>query len=75
MVSWQWLVQPLHCTVRVVWLKAASSSGPSTVLFWPGLAVARPWSAAPKAPIRPAMSGRMTSTPISFSKARSTASL
>ena len=41
----------------------------------PGLLCSLPCSAAPYAPIKPAISGRTTSTPISFSKARNTASL
>ena len=32
-VSWQWLPQPLHCTVLTFWLNASSSASVRTVLW------------------------------------------
>ena len=70
-VSGQWFVQPLQVTVSEVWVNVFSSSAltvedVSTLSF-----LAK--SAAPKAPIRPAMAGLVTSAPSSRSKERSRA--
>ena len=75
-VSRQWFVHPLHVVFVTLWLNSSSSSFERIVLsVLPSLSACFfAWRAEPKAPIRPAMLGLMTSCPISSSKARSTAS-
>ncbi len=70
-VRWQWLVQPLQMACRAVWENAFSAS--ADMIWLPFSFMAE--SAAPYAPISPAMAGRTTSQPVSISKARNTASL
>jgi hypothetical protein len=55
--------------------KAARSPGEMRAVFIPVRQLLRAMRAAPKAPMRPAMSGRSTSRPRRFSRALRTASL
>ena len=78
-VSWQWLpaaaaLDADHLLCKGFQLLLGSSCRRRYV--WALLALAQAeQSRTGKRPIKPAMSGRMTSTPISLSKARSTASV
>ena len=80
MVSTQWLLQPLHRVMEVVYFRPvilSSGSMEVSLALSAGCMCQRSLaiSAAPKAPMMPAMSGRTASQPEIFSKLRSTASL
>ena len=68
----QWLVHRPQVAGRALWVKWARSSAVSRLLW--SRCRSRAARAAPKAPISPAMVGRVTFRPSSCSKARSTAS-
>ena len=69
----QWLVHRPQVAGLAVWVNRASASLESRVLF--SKCRSRAARAAPKAPMIPAMVGRVTFRPSSVSKERSTASL
>ena len=77
-VNLQLLEQPRQVMAFTLWVNSSSASllksVESSVALPAACAFSWAYSAAPYAPIRPAMVGRMTSWPISCSNARSTAS-